>query len=132
MYSEEPNYYSIDFLYEHVKHGEILRDDSSNLMIHVSYYVNEKEESDKLVVAIKKVDIALTKLRLEWVPEYYWPNGTLLNLVRTSYGIIELTILLESVLDGMKFNISPLSPLKETIIEDINVEQFFSIRAKTE
>lgn len=125
---EELNYYSIDFQYKHALHGETLRDEHSSLIIHVSWDVDEEDESDRLEAAIKKVDAALTKLGLEWVPEYYWPNGSLLNLVRTTYGIIELTILLDSVLEGMKFNINPISPLEETISSDLNVEQFFDGR----
>lgn len=127
---EELNYYSIDFQYNHACHGETLRDEHSSLVIHISWDVDEEDESDKLEAAIKKIAAALTKLGLEWVPEYYWPNGTLLNLVRTSYGIIELTILLASVLEGTKFNIVPLSPLEDSINCDendkpINIEQFF-------
>lgn len=128
---EDPNYYSIDFQYKHACHGETLRDEHSSLVIHVSWDIDEEDESDKLAAAIKKVSAALSKLGLEWVPEYYWPNGTLLNLVRTTYGIIELTILLESVLDGMKFILTTVSPLEETISPELNVEQFFENRLIT-
>ncbi len=125
MDGDDLNYYSIAFLYKHAKHGESFRNEDAKLIIHVSYSVDERDESDKLSHAIKQVDAALDKINLDFVPEYCWPDGSLIYLIRTNYGIIELTILLKSVLNDIGFEMDPISPLSNRTIRGITVEQYF-------
>lgn len=101
---DNQNYYSVAFKYKHAIRGV------SGGWIHISYFVDERKESDRLSAALDKVCNALDALNLDHRHEYCWPDGSLLRYIKTDFGIIELTFALMSKLRGMEFEIHPLNP----------------------
>lgn len=101
------NYYSVSFLYDAAIRG------LSGGGIHIGFYVDEHKENERLTKAMDFVDEALCELRLDYRHEYCYPDGSLYKFIRTEYGLIELTIALQSKLKDMRFKIVPVSCLYE-------------------
>lgn len=71
------NYFSAEFKYPAARRG------FSAPGIHMSFAVDEAEESRRLSAAMKEVDATLQLLRLDNTHEYCWPDGAFYLYIRS-------------------------------------------------